>query len=182
VSLFNELAVSIYLYVGLILTDYLDTQITDNDLSKSQFRLQSAWLLSILLISTIALNFLISYGQILLRIFHCLKRLFNRLKPRSSTVVRLQPSLPETQAKIINQLPPAAPSSTMIQESNQLNTEEQKEQQQKSWSERPYREWEGWKHKEEIVRTRKKIMGIEIKEEVPRIETEAFNDLFQMKR
>jgi hypothetical protein len=32
------------------------------------------------------------------------------------------------------------------------------------------------------VRTRKKIIGIEFQEEVPRIETEAFNDLFQMKR
>jgi hypothetical protein len=125
VSLFNEFAVSIYLYVALILTDYLETQITDNDLSKSLIRLQSAWLLSILLMATIVLNFLISYGQIVASFCRCLKRLFNRIKPRSSAVVRLQPSIPET--KTVNQM--TAGPSTVIQESNQLNTEEQKEQQ-----------------------------------------------------
>ena len=59
ISIFNEVAVSFYLYTAFLLSDYLDSQMPDDDQSlKSELRLKFAWILTGILILTIFVNFI----------------------------------------------------------------------------------------------------------------------------
>ena len=57
-AFYNEVAVSVYLYVAFLLSDYLETQINDNQALVDSFRLVFAWILTSLLIFTIFANLL----------------------------------------------------------------------------------------------------------------------------
>lgn len=52
------MAVSCYLYLAFMLSDYLDTQILDNQPLLSYLKLQIAWVLTCLLLFTILINFI----------------------------------------------------------------------------------------------------------------------------
>lgn len=54
----NEIAVSCYLYLAFMLSDYLDTQVIDNQALLSYLKLQIAWVLTSLLLGTILINFI----------------------------------------------------------------------------------------------------------------------------
>jgi hypothetical protein len=64
ISFYNELAVSLYLYVTLLLSDFLDTQVPDNDddsTARPFLRLYLAWILTGILILTIFINFVFAF-------------------------------------------------------------------------------------------------------------------------
>ncbi len=49
---------SFYLYLAFMLSDYLDTQVIDNQPLLSELKLQIAWVLTIVLLATIFMNFI----------------------------------------------------------------------------------------------------------------------------
>jgi hypothetical protein len=58
ICLFNETAVSLNLYLSLLLTDYLSQQLDDDNTDQlSHLRLLIAWIITVLLIATILVNF-----------------------------------------------------------------------------------------------------------------------------
>jgi hypothetical protein len=74
ITFVNEAAVSCYLYLAFMLSDYLDTQVIDNQPLLSYFKLQIAWLLTCLLLGTVLINFLFALLLIVVAIFKYLKR------------------------------------------------------------------------------------------------------------
>jgi hypothetical protein len=65
ISIINEVAVSIYLYTAFLLSDYLDSQMPDDDQSrKSELRLTFAWILTGIMILTIFVNFIYALNRI----------------------------------------------------------------------------------------------------------------------
>ncbi len=73
ITFVNEAAVSCYLYLAFMLSDYLDTQVIDNQPLLSHLKLQIAWLLSCLLLGTLLINFLFALLVIGAAIFGNLK-------------------------------------------------------------------------------------------------------------
>jgi len=76
-SLYNELAVSVYLYLGLLLTDNLDADFTDQE-RITELRLQIAWVLASILISTIFINFMVTFKNIAVSVFRYLREVKRR--------------------------------------------------------------------------------------------------------
>ena len=74
ITFVNEAAVSCYLYLAFMLSDYLDTQVIDNQPLLSHLKLQIAWLLSCLLLGTVLINFLFPLFLFVAAIFGYLKR------------------------------------------------------------------------------------------------------------
>lgn len=74
ISLYNEVAVSVYLYMSLLLSDFLDTQFPDNELVITNLRLIIAWTLTGILISTILINFLFAFFGIACSMLKFLKK------------------------------------------------------------------------------------------------------------
>lgn len=103
-SFFNELMVSLYLYLTLLLTDFIDSQVTENDAFKSRLRLQTAWILAILLIFTIALNFTVTYGKLLFDFYTYIKRKLEHRRienrKKSAATIQIKPELVETAAAV----------------------------------------------------------------------------------
>lgn len=58
ITFVNEAAVSCYLYLAFMLSDYLDTQVIDNQPLLSYLKLQIAWVLTCLLLFIIFINFI----------------------------------------------------------------------------------------------------------------------------
>jgi hypothetical protein len=64
ITLFNEIAVSTYLYLTMLISDYSETMF--NNLAEIQiFRLKIAWMIAGLLILVIAVNFIFAIFNIL---------------------------------------------------------------------------------------------------------------------
>jgi hypothetical protein len=70
----NEAAVSCYLYLAFMLSDYLDSQVIDNQPLLSYLKLQIAWVLTCLLVGTILTNLIFALFQILSEIFRYVKK------------------------------------------------------------------------------------------------------------
>jgi hypothetical protein len=66
ITFVNETAVSCYLYLAFMLSDYLDSQVIDNEPLLSYLKLQIAWLLTCLLLATILINFIYAIVQIVI--------------------------------------------------------------------------------------------------------------------
>jgi hypothetical protein len=64
IAFFNELTVSLYLYVAFLLSDFLETQINDDELLADSLRLNLAWILTSFLIFTIFVNLVFSLVKI----------------------------------------------------------------------------------------------------------------------
>jgi hypothetical protein len=64
ITFVNEVAVSIYLYLAFMLSDYLDSQVIDNEPLLSYLKLQIAWVLTCLLLATILINFIFALVHI----------------------------------------------------------------------------------------------------------------------
>jgi hypothetical protein len=73
ISFYNEVAVSVYLYVALIISDYLETQLPNDKLILSKLRLYFAWILTGILIITIFINFAFTVVNIAISLFKYLK-------------------------------------------------------------------------------------------------------------
>jgi hypothetical protein len=77
ISFYNEVAVSLYLYSGFPLSDYLDTQFFDDENLVANLRLNFAWVLAGILILTIFINFAYTLVKISILIFKFLKAKVN---------------------------------------------------------------------------------------------------------
>ena len=73
ISLFNEVAVSVYLCVSLMLTDYLDLPSSDDGCPTREFL---SWILTSILMVTILINFIYALYNLSIR----LKAWFRRLR------------------------------------------------------------------------------------------------------
>ena len=74
ISFYNEVSVSLYLYLAFMLSNYLETQFPDNnDELIASLRLRIAWILTILLMFTILINFLYTLFKIFYALFAYLK-------------------------------------------------------------------------------------------------------------
>ena len=73
ISFCNEVAVSIYLYIAFLQSDYLDSQLPDDELVLSNLRLNFAWILTGILILTIFINFVFALATISISVFKYLK-------------------------------------------------------------------------------------------------------------
>jgi hypothetical protein len=68
ISFYNEVAVSLYLYVALLFSDFLESQIGD-DKPINSLRLISGWILTSLLILTIFVNLVFAFVNIAIDVF-----------------------------------------------------------------------------------------------------------------
>ena len=58
VTFFNEVAVSLYLYLSFLLSDFVQAQSTEiEEIKVLEFRLLISWIMTILLTVVVALNF-----------------------------------------------------------------------------------------------------------------------------
>jgi hypothetical protein len=57
ISFFNEVAVSAYLYMAFLLSDYLETQLPEDKSALSNLRLNFSWILAGILMLTVFINF-----------------------------------------------------------------------------------------------------------------------------
>jgi hypothetical protein len=73
ITFINEAAVSIYLYLAFMLSDYLDSQVIDNEPLLSYLKLQIAWVLTCLLLVTILINFIFAMVRIATKTFTYVK-------------------------------------------------------------------------------------------------------------
>ena len=73
ISFYNELAVSLYLYIAFVLTDFLETQVSKEE-EIAHLRLILAWILSGILALTILINFIFAFVHIISSVFTFLKR------------------------------------------------------------------------------------------------------------
>ena len=73
VSLCNEVAVSVYLYIAFLQSDILETQLPDDKLVLSNLRLTFAWILTGVLILMIFVNFVYAIMGIAIPLFSYLK-------------------------------------------------------------------------------------------------------------
>ena len=75
ISFYNEVAVSLYLYVMFLLSDFYDTEVTDNDddSTAANFSLNLAWILTGLLILTIFINFMFAFVNFTISVFKYFK-------------------------------------------------------------------------------------------------------------
>ncbi len=90
IVLFNELAVSIYLYLALMLSDYMETQNTQPD-TLMKNRLEIAWAITVLICFVIAINFLVFIIKSLIDLSRCLSRRRNGQRKNESKVVAVRP-------------------------------------------------------------------------------------------
>jgi hypothetical protein len=72
ISFYNEVAVSLYLYVALLFSDFLESQIGD-DKPINSLRLISGWILTSLLILTIFVNLVFAFVNIAIDVFKYFK-------------------------------------------------------------------------------------------------------------
>jgi hypothetical protein len=63
-SFCNEVAVSVYLYIAFLQSDFLETQLPDDKLVLQDLRLKLAWILTGILILTIFINFVFAIVSI----------------------------------------------------------------------------------------------------------------------
>ena len=73
ISFCNEVAVSVYLYIAFLQSDYLDSQLPDDKLVLLNHRLNFAWILTIILILTIFINLVFALVTIAISVFKYLK-------------------------------------------------------------------------------------------------------------
>jgi hypothetical protein len=79
-SFCNEVAVSVYLYVAFLQSDFLETQVPDDKLVLSNLRLNFAWTLTGILVLTIFINFVFAMVSIAISVFKYLKTRIARYK------------------------------------------------------------------------------------------------------
>ena len=87
ITFVNEAAVSIYLYLAFMLSDYLDSQVIDNQPLLSYLKLQIAWVLTCLLLLTILINFLFTIVNLLTAVFRYIK---SKVKCKRKIEIRLE--------------------------------------------------------------------------------------------
>lgn len=90
ISLYNEFSVSCYLYLAFLLSDYLDSQLPDNDELVALMRLRIAWILTGLLIFTLFINFGFTLIKIATSLFSCLKRKVMDIRRQNSVELKYQ--------------------------------------------------------------------------------------------
>ena len=75
ISFYNEVAVSLYLYVTILLSDFLETQVpsNDDDSIAANLRLNFAWILTGILILTITINFVFAFVNIAISVWEYFK-------------------------------------------------------------------------------------------------------------
>jgi hypothetical protein len=73
ITLFNEIAVSTYLYLTMLISDYSETMF-NNQAEIQIFRLKIAWMIAGLLILVIAVNFIFAIFNILKSWYLMIKR------------------------------------------------------------------------------------------------------------
>ena len=100
ITFVNEAAVSCYLYLAFMLSDYLDSQVIDNGPLLSYLKLQIAWLLTCLLLVTILINFIYALVHIVITIvtyakskINCKRKRENKKKPSEYLQKKLSPIL-----------------------------------------------------------------------------------------
>jgi hypothetical protein len=76
IALINEVAVSVYLYISFLLTDYLDTMSAIIDYSHTKDIL--SWFLTSILMLTILINTIYTFYQLGLRVFAYCRRVRER--------------------------------------------------------------------------------------------------------
>jgi hypothetical protein len=69
--LINEVAVSVYLYIAFLLSDYLESQVDESEISN--LRLNLAWIISGILILAVFVNFMFALVSIAISAFKYLK-------------------------------------------------------------------------------------------------------------
>jgi hypothetical protein len=87
ITFVNEVAVSIYLYLAFMLSDYLDTQVIENEALLSYLKLQIAWVLTCLLLAIILINFIFALVHILQALFRYLK---SKIKCKRKTEIKME--------------------------------------------------------------------------------------------
>jgi flagellar biosynthesis protein FlhB len=78
ISLYNEVAVSVYLYILFQLTDYLDTMSETTNTDYSQIREILSWILTSILMLTIFINFIYTLYHLSFRFFANCRRVRER--------------------------------------------------------------------------------------------------------
>jgi hypothetical protein len=78
ISFYNEAAASLYLYSGILLTDFLETQVEESQLAN--LRLKISWALTGILIFTIFLNLVHALRKIILSLVRIIKKKCWKLK------------------------------------------------------------------------------------------------------
>ncbi len=80
ISFCNEFAVSVYLYLAFLISDFLETQVPDNEPRIENLRLNFAWILTGILILTIFINLTYALVTIAISMQKYFKIKFNCLK------------------------------------------------------------------------------------------------------
>lgn len=90
ITFFNELAVSAYLYLVLMLSDYLESQHSQSN-QLFQNRTKIGWAITILICFVIAVNLLAFIINKVIELSHCLRLRNERLRQNEDRVVSLRP-------------------------------------------------------------------------------------------
>jgi hypothetical protein len=95
ICFFNEVAVSLNLYLSLLLTDYLSQQLRDNDNENEvdadklgHMRLLIAWIITALLMTTISINFIHTVTHLFASLLNYLKSKGYCCCTRVATVIK----------------------------------------------------------------------------------------------
>lgn len=115
ISLLNEISVSIYLYLALLLSDYLETQIisTEGD-DPFTVRTHLAWIITILLCSVILVNFLYTLVKKIIESASIINR-----KNRESKIIFQKKSY--NQSQVVKMKPLCKPTKTVQNYKNQVD-------------------------------------------------------------
>jgi hypothetical protein len=76
------MAVSLYLYVAFLVSDFLESQIIDDEIATGSLRLTFGWILTFLLILTIFINLVYVIVSMSASLFRFLKNKVNNCKKR----------------------------------------------------------------------------------------------------